>query len=134
MVKRGSSIGFFGMFGRSQDLRRLDAALREAGLHPVQISEGAKLAAVGLIAGGRAAEPPATAYPPVGALMAYCALGEEAFARENGGERLAETRRRLEAALEAGEGLDAEIVLLMLHANLIHPELVERYDIRAEEG
>lgn len=132
MVRRGTSIGFFGRFGRSADLRQLDAALREAGLHPVQIPEGVKLAAVGVIGRDQPKEPPPTAYPPAGELMALCALGSEQFARENTPGRMEAAMRRLESALEEGEGVDAELVLLMLHAGLIHPELVDRYDIRAE--
>lgn len=131
MVRRGTSIGFFGMFGRSQDLRRLDRAMREAGLHPALIPEGAKLAAIGVIAGEDAREPPPLAYPPIGELMAFCALGSEIFAQENGPERLETAEQRLEAALESGTGTDAQIVLLMLHAKLIHPEIVDRYDIHA---
>ncbi|MCT7376586.1 hypothetical protein [Chelativorans salis] len=132
MVKRGSSIGFFGIFGRSEDMRRLDEALRRAGLHPAQVPEGVKLAAVGLMAGEEMQEPPPTAYPSVGELMAFCALGADLFAHENGEARLAAATRRVEAALEAGEGRDAEIILLMLHAKLIHPALGDHYDIRAE--
>ena len=132
MVKRGSSIGFFGVFGRSEDLRLLDDALRRAGLHPALIPEGVKLAAVGLMANDTAPEPPPEAYPPVAELMAFCALGEDAFGGENGDSRLAAASQRLQEALEAGEGGDAEIVLLMLHAKLIRPEIVERYGIYAE--
>ncbi len=131
MVKRGSSIGFFGMFGRSEDLRRLDAALRQHGLHPSVIPEGAKLAAVSLMASGGTGEPPPSAYPSVGELMAFCALGEEDFRGQNGPTRFSAVTERVEKALEAGEGADAEIVLLMLHAGLIHPVLLDRYDIEA---
>lgn len=66
MVKRGASIGFFGRFGRSQDMQNLDRALRFSGLHPAQVPEGVKLAAVGIIAGDGGDEPAETAYPPVG--------------------------------------------------------------------
>lgn len=132
MVRRGSSIGFFGRFGRSEDLRLLDEALRRAGLHPLQIPEGVKLAAAGIIAGEDEAAPSPAAYPPAGELMALCALGEETFAQENDEERLGPAKRRLEAALEEGEGRDADLILLMLHAGLIHPRLIERYGIRAE--
>lgn len=83
MVKRGVSIGFLGRFGRSQDMRYLDASLRSAGLHPSLVPEGVKMAAVSLMAED-GPEPPAGAYPPVGALMALAALGEEEFARNNG--------------------------------------------------
>ncbi|MCT8997866.1 hypothetical protein [Chelativorans intermedius] len=133
MVRRGTALGFFGIFGRSQDLRRLDAALRLAGLHPAQVPEGVKLAAVGLMAGDGAEEPPPAAYPPVGLLMAFLALGPDGFARENDEAQLAAATQRLEAALEAGEGRDAQIVLLMLHAGLAHPALVRDYALRAEE-
>ncbi|WP_274423320.1 hypothetical protein [Chelativorans sp. YIM 93263] len=132
MVRRGTSIGFFGRFGRSENLRRLDAALREAGLHPLQIPEGVKLAAVSVIGGERTEEPSPTAYPPAGELMALCVLGADQFARENTQGRLSAATQRLEAALEQGESEDAKLILLMLHAGLIHPELVSRYDIRAE--
>jgi len=132
MVKRGASIGFFGRFGRSQDMRNLDRALRFSGLHPAQVPEGVKLAAVGIIAGEGGEEPAETAYPPAGELMAFCALGEEHFAYENGESRAESARRRLERALEEGEGQDAELILLLLHAKLIHPVLVDQYDLRAE--
>ena len=131
MVKRGASIGFFGIFGRSEDMNRLDEALRQAGLHPGHVPEGAKLAAVTLMS-RQDPEPPPAAYPPVGELMAFCILGEEDFLHLNGQARLAAITGRLEEALEAGEGQDAELILLMLHAGLIHARLVDRYDIRAE--
>ncbi|KFB08755.1 hypothetical protein [Nitratireductor basaltis] len=133
MVKRGASIGFFGRFGRSQDMRNLDRALRFSGLHPAQVPEGVKLAAVGIIAGEGEGEPPDSAYPPAGELMALCALGEEHFAHENGQARTESARNRLERALEEGEGIDAELILLLLHAKLIHPVTVDQYDLRAVE-
>ncbi|WP_309082694.1 hypothetical protein [Chelativorans sp.] len=131
MVKRGASIGFFGIFGRSEDMRLLDEALRQAGLNPGAVPEGAKLAAVTLM-NRDVPEPPAEAYPPVGELMALCALGAGGFGEVNGEARLTAALARMEAALEAGGGQDAELILLMLHAKLMDPELVDRYDIRAE--
>jgi len=133
MVKRGASIGFFGIFGRSEDMRRLDEALRQASVHPGSVPEGVKLAAVTVMA-KEEAEPPATAYPPMGELMALCMLGREDFAGENGDARLESAVKRLEAALERGEGLDAEIVLLMLHAKLLHRDLIDFYQISADTG
>lgn len=132
MVRRGSSIGLFGRFGRSEDLRRLDEALRRAGLHPLQIPDGVKLAAIGVLRGEDETEPSPMDYPPAGELMAFCALGEDAFAHENDGQRLGLARRRMEAALEEGEGKDADLILLMLHAKLIHAQLIDRYDIHAQ--
>ncbi|WEX09843.1 hypothetical protein [Chelativorans sp. AA-79] len=131
MVKRGSSIGFFGIFGRSEDMRRLDEALRRAGVHPDSVPEGVKLAAVTLMS-REEAEPSASAYPPVGELMAFCILGSGDFAAHNGEPRLESVTRRMEAALDEGEGQDAGIILLMLHAKLIDSGLLELYDIGAE--
>ena len=43
-----------------------------------------------------------------------------------------EAEQRIEAALEAGDGFDAEIVLLALHAKLINPDVVERFGLAAD--
>jgi|SRR5690606_28992842 len=133
MVKRGVSIGFLGKFGRSQDLHHLDAALQSAHLQPGFIPEGVKMAAVSLMAEG-GPEPEADAYPPVGALMALCAFGVEEFALHNGCEARAAALERLEKALERGTGTDASIVLLMLHAKLLHQSLKDEYGIEADEA
>ncbi len=39
---------------------------------------------------------------------------------------------RLVDALETGYGLDARLVLLTLHARLIHPGVVERFHLSSE--
>ena len=84
MAQRGLSIGFFGVFGRSAELRELDKALRAVDLHPNLVPEAVKLAAVKLlrrmprIASHR---PPHTARPRE--IIAYCMIGGEAFAGAN---------------------------------------------------
>jgi hypothetical protein len=88
MARTGSSIGFWGIFGRSGDLRQLDKALREADLHPALVPEGVKLTAVNLMKDTYGNEPPPQAYAPVGDLFAYCVLGANGFAGANGTERL----------------------------------------------
>ena len=123
-----------GRFGRSEDLRSLDAALREVDLHPALVQEGVKLALVNLMKDRQPddGEPPPHAYPFVATLFGYCVLGPGPFAAANAEERLAEAERRLETALEE-DGFDADLVLLALHAKLVSPALVERYDLRADE-
>lgn len=133
MVKRGSAIGFFGLFGRSEDMRRLDEAMRRYGLHPAQVPEAVKLATVGLMAESAKGEPPPDAYPAVGSFMAYCLMGEGEYAAVNGEGATDAMAGRLERALEEGEGPDAELVLLFLHAKLVSPVLIDRYDLRAED-
>lgn len=135
MARRGSSIGFFGIFGRSEDLRRLDTAMRAAGLHPALVPEGVKLTIVNLMKDhAPTGEPPHQAYPPVADLLAYCILGREHFVASNGEERCRAVESRIERALETGEGADAQMILLTLHARLTDREVVERYDLRVEEG
>lgn len=138
MTRRNSSLGFLGRFGRSEDLRRLDAALRSFDLHPALVPEGAKLAIVNMMKDAWAdtapgGEPPAGAYPPVAALFAYCLVGPDLFAEANGEALLAETESRVEAALDAGEGMDADLILLALHARLASPKVIARFDLSAEE-
>jgi len=135
MARRGSSFGFLGRFGRSEDLRSLDAALRVVDLHPSLVPEGVKLALVNLLK-DRFGDtvPPAEAYPPAAALFAYCAIGTGAFAHANGDSAAEDAGRRVDAALAHGSGLDAEIVLLAHHAKMIQPEVVTRHAIEIGDG
>lgn len=134
MTRRNSSLGFLGRFGRSEDLRRLDAALRSFDLHPALVPEGAKLAIVNMMKDAwPEEEPPAGAYPPVAALFAYCLVGPDLFAEANGEALLADTEARVETALDAGKGMDADLILLALHAKLASPKVIARFDLSAEE-
>ncbi|TPM28147.1 hypothetical protein [Mesorhizobium sp. B2-3-4] len=129
MAGRRSSLGFLGMFGRSGDLRQLDAALRGADLHPALVPEGVKLTIVNLMKDHWPEEPPQQAYPQVASLFSYCIAGPETFERSQGQQQRLEAERRIEAALETGDGFDARIVLMALHAKLINAEVVERYGL-----
>lgn len=120
------------MFGRSGDLRELDAALRGVDLHPALVPEGVKLTIVNLMKDHWPDDPPSHAYPPVAQLFGYCIAGPEAFERANGRDYMEEAEQRIEAALEAGDGFDAEIVLLALHAKLINPDVVERFGLSTD--
>jgi hypothetical protein len=131
-MARRSSFGFLGRFGRSEDLRRLDLALRSADLHPSLVPEGVKLALANLLKDHLGDEPQESAYAPAAALLAYCALGGGAFAHANGDEAVDHVMRRVDQALERSESLDAGIVLLAFHARLIQPEVVERHGISVE--
>ncbi|RWK05601.1 hypothetical protein [Mesorhizobium sp.] len=132
MAKRRSSLGFLGMFGRSGDLRQLDDALRAADLHPALVPEGVKLTIVNLMNDRWPEEPPPAAYSSVAQLCSYCVAGPDVFEQANGRERTLEAERRIEAALEAGDSFDAQIVLMTLHAKLINADVVERYELSAE--
>lgn len=128
MARRRSSFGFLGRFGRSEDLRRMDAALRAVDLHPALVPEGVKLALVNLLKDQHGDEPPLEVYAPAAALFAYLALGAGAFAHANGDAALDSAAARVDSALSR-DGLDAEIVLLAHHAKMLQPEIVAHHDI-----
>lgn len=120
-------LGVFGIFGRSQEIQRLDRALRAAGLHPRAVADAVKIATVKQLkeenggAAGREAD--------AAELIAYCALGANAFALNNGVTRTEAAEARIERAIEEGRGLDARLVLLTLHAKLAHSSVIARYDL-----
>lgn len=126
-----SSIGFFGVFGRSSDLRQLDDALRSVDLHPRLVPEAVKLTAVKLLKEAHGAEPPEQAYREAAELLCYCAYGAEAFAGANGDGLAGAVERRIEAAAVQGEGLDGALILLTLHAGLIQPSVVRAFDLES---
>lgn len=125
-------LGLFGIFGRSRDLQRLDQALRTHGLHPRLMPDAAKLTAFKLLreATGQQSPPP-QAHAEAAALLTYCLLGAQGFAQENGLPATEAVERRIEVALEAGDSLDAQLVLLTLHAGLVQPTVVDRYGLEA---
>ena len=132
MSRRRSSIGFFGLFGRSSDLKQLDAALRAADLHPALVPEGVKLTLVNLMKDHWRDEPPASAYPPLAGLLAYCVGGPETFGDLNGRDSAQDIERRIEAALDLPDSLDAQVMLLALHAKLMNPDVVDRFGLTAD--
>ena len=49
MARRRSSLGLFGIFGRSSNLRQLDQALHALDVHPQLVPEAIKLTVVNLL-------------------------------------------------------------------------------------
>ncbi len=131
MARRRSSLGMFGVLGRSEDLRALDQALRIAGLHPTLVPGAVKLTVLNLLKDAEG-EPAARDYRRAGALLCYCALGRETFAAANGEVAATAAGHRIEAALEAGDGLDASLILLALHAGIIHPGVKQTYVLESK--
>jgi hypothetical protein len=133
MARRFSSFGLFGIFGRSHDLRQLDQALRSVDLHPNLVPEAVKLAAVNLLKDHAIGNEPAPqSYRAAAEIIAYCMIGAEGFAAANGQAPLDAVERRIEAALEADETLDAQLVLLTIHAKVIQPSVVHQYGLATE--
>ncbi len=121
-------LGLFGIFGRSHELQRLDRALRSVGLHPRLVPEAVKLTTLKLL-GEASASPDPRPYTAAAELLGYCLLGAQGFTECNDPSLTEAVEVRLAAALEAGDNLDARIVLLTLHASVIQPSVVDRYGL-----
>lgn len=133
-MQRALSLGMFGIFGRSAELRELDKALRAVDLHPNLVPEAIKLTVVKLMREPDGADPPLSAYREAAAMVAYCMVGAEAFAAGNGAGLAAQIEERIDAALDEGEGLDAKLLLLMLHARVMQPSVVETFQLESSGG
>lgn len=132
MSPRSPSIGFLGKFGRSADLRQLDEALRSLDLHPSLVPEAIKITVVKLVRDSMPSEGEAPAYRTVAEILAYCMVGPEPFAQANGEDLARRIERRIEAALETGDSLDAQLILLTLHARVIQPSVVDRFRLASD--
>lgn len=126
-------LGMFGLFGRAAELERLDLSLRAAGLHPRAVSDAVKLTTVKLLKeSGGGSVPDQRSCAVAAALLGYCILGSQAFTAANGVAETEAAEMRLAAACETGHGMDARLVLLTMQAGLIHPTVVERYQLTME--
>ena len=126
-------IGFLGIFGRSHELKRLDQAVRAVGLHPRLVPDAVQLTILKLLKeaeGG--ANPAPRAYDAAAEMLGFCMLGPQVFTEANSLRLTEATEARLEAALEAGDNLDARLVLLALHAGVIQAQVVENYELEMD--
>lgn len=129
MTRQQPSMGFLGRFGRSPVLRRIDEAFRALDVHPNIVPEAVKIAMVNLLGDGPGSGSEPETYRAAAEIVAYCMIGEDGFAGANG-ERLArDIETRIEAAVDAGDSIDARLILLTLHAGIIQPGVVERYGL-----
>src|SRR5688572_14668049 len=130
MTRRNSSFGLFGMFGRSADLRQLDDSLRSVDLHPRLVPGAVKLAAVALLKDHAIGpEPAPQAYRAAAEILAYCMIGAESFAGANDADLALAVERRIEAALDKPASLDAQLVLLTIHAKIVQPSVVHQFQL-----
>lgn len=122
--------GLFNLCGRSPALEALDHALRQAGLHPRSVPEAEKITTVRLLKDESAgARPPEAAYDDAARLLGYCMLGRDQFIASNSIQAAEHVEHRLDAAIVAGDSLDAKLVLLALHSGVIVSEVADRFDV-----
>lgn len=135
MTRRRSSIGFFGRFGRSKDLRQLDEALRALDVHPATVPEAVKLTTVNLLKDQAiGSEPAPQAYRAASELLAYCLSGADPFSKANGPELTTAVEDRIAAAIGGDDDLDAHLILLTLESRTIQPSVVQRFDLESTAG
>lgn len=123
-------LGIFNRFGRARDLRHLDEELSRLGVHPAMASDAVKLTIIRLLktTHGVAAPHFAEAAP----LVAYCMIGSGPFADTNGADLTEAVEQRLHNAVAEENSLDAQMVLLTMHANIIRAEVVERFGLNID--
>jgi hypothetical protein len=135
MARRRSSIGLFGFFGRSYDLRQFDQALRSVDVHPALVPEAVKLTVVNLLKDdAMSGDPASQCYIAAAEIVGYCMIGAEAFAGANGEQLTLAVEGRIDAALESQGSLDAQLVLLTLHAGVIQPSVVQHYGLESTDA
>ena len=122
--------GFSALFGRSREIRRLDDALRSAGLHPNLVPDAVKITTLKCLKeDGHGSNPSLSACSLAADMLAYCILGDQGFFEEHGEGSRESLESRLQVALDVGNSLDARLVLLTLHADLTQGTLIERYNL-----
>lgn len=128
-----SSFGFLGRFGRSADLQAFDEGLRQCDVHPAQIVDGVKLAAVRLVQKqSRSDSLPDGIYRDAAALTAFCIQGEARMVELVGAEAAQNLAQRIENAADRPNSLDAELILLALHAGLVAPGVAAEFGLSVE--
>ncbi|MEO0623666.1 MAG: hypothetical protein AAFU49_04045 [Pseudomonadota bacterium] len=124
-------LGLFNIFGRSDSLKALDQALREIGTHPRVVPEPVKLTAVKLVKSESVGQGkiPDAAYAHAVELLGYCILGPDQFTANTSLDMARRAEARFETAITDGEGLDASLILLALHADVINAKIAARFDV-----
>lgn len=104
--------------------------LRNASLHPRTVPEAVKLTAVRLLresAAGSIPEAEDTAQ-----LLGFCMLGRDQFIASNSIRPTDQVEERLEAAIAAGDSLDAKLLLLAVHSGIMTAEVADRFDVETD--
>lgn len=128
-------LGLFNFFGRSESLKALDLAFREFDVHPRIVPEAVKLATIRLLQKASAADYVLrdADYEKAAELLSFSILGPDQFVASNTLSGAEAAEQRLEDAIDAGDSIDAQLILLAVHSNIIHPSLADRLDAEADD-
>lgn len=111
----------FNMFGRSAALNAFEDALQASGVHPLLVPEAVKLTVVRLCK--------QDGFGEAARLLAYCMLGREQFMESNSFHARELVEQRVEAAIDAGDSVDAKLILLALHSGLMDQEIADEIEV-----
>lgn len=120
---------FFDLLGRSSAMNALDDAFRAFGVHPMLVPDPVKLTVMQLYKTQVAALGRKAAFAQAAQLLAYCILGHEQFASNNGTDIADQTEHRVDEAITDGNSRDAKLILLAVHSGLIAPEIADLVEL-----
>ncbi len=132
---RSEMLGLFNFFGRSEGLKALDQAFREFDLHPDIVPEAVKLATIKLLQKASAADYVLrdADFEKAAKLLCYSILGHDQFVASNTLAAAELAEQRVEDAIDAGDSIDAKLILLAVHSSIIHPTLADQLDSDAND-
>ena len=96
------------------------------------ISEAVKLTIVNLLKDHAIGVQPAPqSYRAAAEIIGYCTIGAEAFAGANDVRLALQVESRINAAIETGSSLDAQLLLLTIHAGIVQPSVVDHFRLES---
>ena len=128
-------LGLFNFFGRSDSLKALDQAFRSFDVHPRLVPEAVKLTTIRLMQKASAADYKLrdADYEKAAELISFAILGPNQFVASNSLSDAERAEQRVEEAIEDGDSIDAQLILLAVHSGIIHPTVAEQVDSEADE-
>ena len=124
-------LSIFGIRGRPKEVHYLNDAIREIGIQPSLVADSVKISVIKLLreAEGGNFTDIVTSCEKAAPMVVYCMLGREDYEEVNNGEAADEIEKRLSLAINSGDSLDAQLIMLTLFANIAHPNVIEKFDL-----
>ncbi|WP_419903438.1 hypothetical protein [Kiloniella sp.] len=124
----------FGFFGRKKEIHMINDGLQRSGAYSSSIPDAVKLTLYGLAKErGLLQSNAEETLHDLACFLTYCFLGAENFEDANGAELSNEMLRRLEMTKVFEDGVDADIVLLTLHAGIAHDTTAGRFSVETDD-
>lgn len=124
-------LSIFGIRGRPKEVHYLNDAIREIGIQPSLVADSVKISVIKLLReaeGGNFTDIVASC-EKAAPMVVYCMLGRDDYEEVNNGEAADEIEKRLCLAINSGDSLDAQLIMLTLFANIAHPNVIEKFDL-----